>query len=56
VQLAAPLVEIENVSAAASTKEPAADPATDSTDGSDDPADPADRLSWQHRHSLELTE
>jgi small-conductance mechanosensitive channel len=32
VQLAAPLVEIENVSAAVSTKEPAADPATDSTD------------------------
>jgi small conductance mechanosensitive channel len=32
VQLAAPLVEIETVSAAASTTEPAANPATDSTD------------------------
>jgi small conductance mechanosensitive channel len=39
--LAAPLVEIENVSAAAPTTEPAADPATNSSGGTDDTADPA---------------
>jgi small conductance mechanosensitive channel len=44
VQLAAPLVEIENVSATAPPTEPTADPATDDAAGraSDDAADPSD--------------